>query len=107
MSKAMNAMWPYDPKQYTGQSAINTYYAGNLVTTPPKGSVKVTVNYKAQNMKFWANQEGVPAGTSGAVPLNRYFIIDQWNNEYIMHASSQSTDASVQQAFNDVSVHEV
>ena len=52
-------------------------------------------------MKFWANQEGVPAGTSGAVPLNRYFIIDQWNNEYIMHASSQSTDASVQQAFND------
>jgi len=101
MSRAMNAMWPYDSKQYSGQSAVNTYYAGNLVTTPPKGSVKVTVNYKAQNMKFWANQDGVPAGTSGAVPLNRYFIIDQWNNEYIMHASGQSTDSAVQQAFND------
>jgi hypothetical protein len=101
MSKAMNAMWPYDPNQYSGQSAINAYYAGNLVTTPPQGSVKVTVNYKAQNMRFWANQDGVPAGTHGAVPLNRYFIIDQWNNEYIMHASGKSTDADVQQAFND------
>ncbi|MEY4684767.1 MAG: hypothetical protein RLZ25_1226 [Pseudomonadota bacterium] len=101
MSMAINAMWPYDSKQYSGQSAVNTYYAGNLVTTPPKGSVKITVNYKAQNMRFWANQDGVPAGTRGATPLNRYFVTDQWHNEYIMHASGQSTDSGVQQAFND------
>lgn len=101
MSSAISAMWPYDSKQYSGQSAINAYYAGNLVTTPPQGSVKVTVNYKAQNMRFWANQDGTPAGTRGAAPLNRYFIADQWNNEYIMHASGQSNDTAVQQAFNE------
>ena len=99
MSTAINAMWPYDSNQYTGQSAINAYYAGNLVTTPPPGVVKVTVNMKAQNMKFWANQNGVKSGTKGAIPLNRYFIKDQWGNEYIMHASGKSTDAEVQQAF--------
>lgn len=99
MSTAINAMWPYDPSQYTGQSAINAYYAGNMVTTPPPGVVKVTVNMKAQNMKFWANQNGVKSGSKGAIPLNRYFIKDQWGNEYIMHASGQSTDAEVEQAF--------
>lgn len=101
MSSAISAMWPYDSSQYSGKSAINTYYAGNLVTTPPPGTVKVTVNYKAQNMRFWANKDRVPTGSKGAVPLNRYFIVDQWNNEYIMHASSQSTDADIKKAFND------
>lgn len=99
MSTAINAMWPYNSSQYTGQSAINAYYAGNLVTDPPQGVVKVTVNMKAQNMKFWANQNGAKIGTKGAIPLNRYFVKDQWGNEYIMHASGQSTDIEVQQAF--------
>ena len=99
MSAAINAMWPYDSSQYTGQSAINAYYAGNYVTTPPEGVVKITDNVKAQNMTFWANQDGVKSGSSGATPLNRYFIKDQWGNEYIMHASGKSTDAEVQMAF--------
>ena len=62
---------PMTPIQYTGQSAVNAYYAGNLVTTPPPGVVKVTVN-----MKFRANQNGVKSGTKGAILLNRYFIKD-------------------------------
>lgn len=99
MSTAINAMWPYDPSQYTGQSAIDAYYAGNFVTTPPAGVVKITDNMKAQNMKFWANQNGVKSGTKGATHLNRYFVRDQWGNEYIMHASGKSTDAEVQIAF--------
>lgn len=104
MSSAINAMWPYNPNQYTGQSSINAYYAGNFTSQPPAGSVKVTANYKAQNMRFWANQDGVKTASAGAVPLNRYFIRDQWGNEYIMHASGQSSDAATQQAFNDVAL---
>jgi hypothetical protein len=71
-----------------------------MVTTPPAGVVKVTANFKAQNMEFWANQNGVAPGTPGAVPLTRFFIIDRWGNEYIMHASGQSDPTSVQSAFN-------
>ena len=101
MSTAVSAMWPYDPSQYTGQAAINTYYAGILVTDPPAESVKISVNLKAQNILFWANENGVATGASGAVPLNRYFIKDEWGNEYIMHSSGQSTATAVQQAFTD------
>lgn len=39
--------------------------------TPPPGVVKVTANYKAQYLKFWANQDGVAPGTPGAVALER------------------------------------
>lgn len=99
MSMAINAMWPYDPAQYSGQAALNAYYAGNLVTTPPPGVVKVTANYKAQNMKFWANENGVPPGQAGAVPLDRYFVTDQWGNEYIMHASGQIDQSQVAASF--------
>src|SRR6266567_4674553 len=42
MSLAINALWPYHPAQYSGLPAVNTYYAGNLVVTPPPGVVKVT-----------------------------------------------------------------
>jgi|GEM_PF-2474132 len=41
-------MWPYTAADYSGLSATSTYYAGNLVTTPAAGVVKVTANYKAQ-----------------------------------------------------------
>jgi hypothetical protein len=100
MSTAINAMWPYRRSDYTQLSKVNAYYAGNMVTTPPAGVVKVTANFKAQNMEFWANQNGVAPGTPGAVPLTRFFIIDRWGNEYIMHASGQSDPTSVQSAFN-------
>lgn len=101
MSTAINAMWPYDPDTYDGLPARSTYYAGNLVETPPPGVVKVTANFKAQNIKFWANEDGARPGTAGAVPLRRYFVRDRWGNEYVMHASGQDTPAEVERAFDD------
>jgi Ca2+-binding RTX toxin-like protein len=62
--------------------------------------VKVTANYKAQDMKFWANQDGVAPGTAGAIALDRYIITDQWGNCYIMHASGQADQADVGAAFD-------
>ena len=99
MSTAINAMWPYNPAQYSGLAAENAYYAGNLITTPPPGVVKVTANFKAQNIKFWANENDAPPGSRGAVPLDRYFITDQWGNEYIMHASGVSDQSQVAASF--------
>jgi len=100
MSLAINALWPYDKSAYQGLPSKNAYYAGNLVETPGPGVVKVTANYKAQNIKFWANENGVAPGTPGAVPLQRYFVRDQWGNEYIMHASGQDTPDEVAKAFD-------
>ena len=99
MSMAINAMWPYDASAYQGLPSRNAFYAGNLVETPPPGVVKVTANFKAQNMRFWANENGVAPGTPGAVPLTRYFVTDEWGNEYIMHASGKDTPEEVAQAF--------
>jgi hypothetical protein len=99
MSMAINAMWPYRSGDYAPPSSINTYFAGNFVVTPPPGVVKVTVNYKAQNMKFWANEDGKRSGTPGAVPLDRYFVVDQWGNSYIMHASGELDQSNVAAAF--------
>jgi hypothetical protein len=99
MSEAINALWPYDPSRYTGPSATNQYFAGNLEVTPGPGIVKITANYKAQNMKFWANEGGAAPGSPGAVPLERYFITDQWGNEYVMHASGEFDRAAVAAAF--------
>lgn len=104
MSRAINAMWPYNSADYAGSDIIlnqvNTYYAGNFVSTPPPGVVKVTANYKAQDMKFWANQDGAAPGTEGAVALDRYLINDQWGNQYIMHSSGQINQADVRAAFD-------
>lgn len=97
MSMAINALWPYNASQYSGLSAVNAYYAGNLEITPPPGVVKVTANFKGQDMKFWANEQGQTG--AGAVALERYFVVDQWGNEYIMHASGQTEQSQVKQAF--------
>jgi hypothetical protein len=99
MSVAINAMWPYNPAHYSDLAAHNAYYAGNLVVNPPPGVVKITANYKGQNMKFWANEDGEAPGTPGAVPLDRHFVIDQWGNEYIMHASGGLDQGAVAAAF--------
>ena len=101
MSKAINALWPYVAADYSGPSSVNAYYAGNLVTTPSAGVVKVTANFKAQDMKFWANEGGAAAGSAGAVPLERYFVVDEWGNEYIMHASGKTTPSEVAAAFQE------
>jgi hypothetical protein len=52
-------------------------------------------------MKFWANENGVAPGTPGAVPLDRYFVTDQWGNEYVMHASGKLDQSDVPQAYAD------
>lgn len=104
MSLAINAMWPYSSADYANAAIPltrkNAYYAGNLETTPPPGVVKVTVNYKAQDMKFWANKDGVASGAEGAVALERYIVTDEWGNKYIMHASGQIDQANVPAAFD-------
>ncbi|TVQ83838.1 MAG: hypothetical protein EA400_18480 [Chromatiaceae bacterium] len=99
MSEAINALWPYDPAAYDPPSSINTYFAGNFEVTPPPGVVKVTVNYKGQNMKFWAYAGGAAPGR-GSVALDRYFVTDEWGNEYIMHASGERDAADVRAAFD-------
>lgn len=92
MSTAINAMYPFD--QYAS-SYSNAYYAGNYVTTPYPGTVKVTTNYKAQDMKWWEYESGYTYGNK----IARYFITDPYGNQYIMHASGESTPATVLQAF--------
>jgi hypothetical protein len=98
MSEAINALWPYDPAAYGPPSNTNAYFAGNFEVTPPPGVVKITANYKGQNMKFWAYAGGAAPGR-GSVALDRYFITDEWGNEYIMHASGESDPADVRAAF--------
>ncbi|RUQ93490.1 calcium-binding protein [Legionella septentrionalis] len=101
MSNAINAMWPYDAAQYPDPpSNLGPFEAGNFTATPPAGVVKVTANYKAQEMKFYANENGVPPGTPGAVPILRFYLIDPWGNEYIMHASAQDNPTDVKAAFD-------
>jgi len=101
MSMAINALWPYNAADYSGLAAVNPYYAGNIVVTPDAGVVKVTANFKAQNMKFYANEGGVTSDTPGAVKLDRYLVTDEWGNTYIMHASGQLDQADVPGAFSD------
>lgn len=99
ISNVISAMWPYDSSQYIFPSNLGTFYAGNLTVTPPSGVVKLSSNYKSQLMKYYANEDGVPPGTAGAVPILRYFITDQWGNEYIMQASDYDTPDQVTASF--------
>ncbi|OAB57964.1 hypothetical protein AY600_07880 [Phormidium willei BDU 130791] len=100
MSEAINTMWPYNQADYEGIAAQSSFHAGSFVPTPLPGVVTVTANFKGQNLKFWANEDGVPPGRPDAVSLDRYFVTDVWGNEYIMHASGQSEPSAVAQAFN-------
>jgi len=98
ITTTISAMWPYNPSDY---SVVTTspYNAALQVTTPPAGVIKVTANYKAQYMKYYANQNDVATGQPGAIPLPRYFITDQWGNKYIMQASGQESATGVYNAF--------
>lgn len=91
ISNVINAMWPYDSSDYTGLAATGTFYAGNLVLTPPAGVVKLTANYKSQLMRYYATENGVP--------IARYFITDQWGNKYLMQASDYDTPEQVAASF--------
>lgn len=95
MSMAINAMYPFTPNTAPYESYSSAYAAGNAVTTPYPGTVKVTVNYKAQDMKWWAYESGATSGKK----IARYFITDAFGNQYIMHASGESTPETVLMAF--------
>ncbi|MEB3311134.1 MAG: DUF4114 domain-containing protein [Snowella sp.] len=101
MSTAINAMWPYNSADYSGIASQSAYYAGNIVVTPSAGVVKVTANYKGQNMKFWANEDGLASDNPNAIKLDRYFVIDEWGNEYIMHASGELDQSQVAKVFEE------
>jgi hypothetical protein len=100
MSEAINTMWPYNQADYEGIAAQSSFHAGSFVPTPLPGVVTVTANFKGQNMKFWANENGVAPSSPDAVPLDRYFVTDPWGNEYIMHASGELEQSQVARAFD-------
>jgi hypothetical protein len=102
ITEAISAMWPYNQESFNAATDTNTtdpFNAAIEVTTPPPGVVKVTANYKPQYMKYYANQNDVPSGQPGAIPLPRYFITDEWGNVYLMQASGQESAAGVYNAF--------
>jgi len=96
MSTAITAIWPFNEADYSGVSPAITdaYTAGAYVVTPPEGVVKVTANYKGQNIKFYAIDPDTGLG------IERYFITDEWGNEYVMHASGQDNVDDVRSAFD-------
>ena len=96
MSFAQNAMWPYFSEQYSGISENGPFYAGYFTTTPPEGALKITNNFKAQDMKFWANENNDPYATA----IQRFRIYDPNGNGYIMHASGVEGAGQVEQQFD-------
>lgn len=102
MTTTLSAMWPYNQESFnaaTGENTTDPFNAAIVVTTPPPGVIKYTANYKAQYMKYYANESDIPTGQPGAVPIPRYFITDQWGNKYIMQASGQESAVGVYNAF--------
>jgi hypothetical protein len=77
-------MWPTT-------EGTNPYQQAATTTTPPAGTVKYTSNEKNQEMIFWAREGNDPAGA----PILRYYITDQWGNDYILGASGAATDADI------------
>lgn len=96
LSTTVNAMNPFSLTDYAGHTppVLNAYAAGNWVTDPVPGALKLTVNYKAQNMLFYADDP-----TTGE-PIERFFVRDPYDNVYIMHASAATDPAGVESAFN-------
>jgi MYXO-CTERM domain-containing protein len=84
IAQTQSAMWPYT-------SGTNPYQQAATTTTPPAGTVKYTSNEKNQEMVFWAREGNDPAGA----PILRYYITDQWGNDYILGASGAATDADI------------
>jgi hypothetical protein len=106
MSLAINPMWPYSSADYADSdiplTRINAYYAGNFVTTPPPGVGKVAAYFKAKDMKFCANQDGVARSSESAQALDRYIVADRWGNQYVMHVSGQADDRLSGDSDNDL-----
>lgn len=98
MSTTHNAMTPFNVSDYAGNvpPVLNAFAAGNWVTVPASGSVKLTVNYKAQNMLFYARQNNNPTQAQ----ITRYFVKDSYDNIYIMHAAASSDPSEILASFN-------
>ena len=103
MSSAINAMWPYDDrKQYSAPANLGTYWAGNFALTPLGTDIKLTANYKAQNMEFWVTEDNEPDGEK----ILRFYLIDQFGNKYIAHATSADSPEALEEAFDAVTLPE-
>jgi len=89
IAQTQSAMWPY-------ADGTNPYQEAALNPTPTAGIVKFSSNEKNQEMVFWAREGNDPAGA----PILRYFITDQWGNQYILGASGAATDADIPASFN-------
>lgn len=89
IAQTQSAMWPYT-------SDTNPYQQAATTTTPPAGTVKYSSNEKNQEMVFWAHENNDPAGA----PILRYYITDQWGNDYILGASGAATDADIPATFD-------
>jgi hypothetical protein len=98
MSTTHNAMTPFQASDYTGSTppVLNAFSAGNWILTPVAGVVKLTINYKAQNMQFYARQNNDPTQAQ----ITRYFVKDAYDNLYLMHASGSSDPAQALANFN-------
>lgn len=98
MSATHNAITPFEISDYSGNNppVLNAFAAGNWVALPLSGTVKLTVNYKAQNMLFYARQGNNPMQSK----ITRYFVKDAYDNIYIMHAAASSDPAVILENFN-------
>lgn len=98
MSTTHNAMTPFQASDYAGSTppVLNAFAAGNWILVPVAGAVKLTINYKAQNMLFHAREDNDPAKPQ----IARYFVKDAYDNIYIMHAAGSSDPAQILASFN-------
>ncbi len=93
IARIQSSMWPYNTDLFPEHA--NGYEAAAFETTPPPGVIKFSSNEKNQEMIFWA-QEG--NSDQGAL-IPRFFIIDEWGNEYIMGAAGVDDDADIPASF--------
>ncbi|HWL53142.1 MAG TPA: PEP-CTERM sorting domain-containing protein [Chthoniobacteraceae bacterium] len=89
IARIQSAMWPYNTDLFPEYG--NAYEAAAFETTPLEGTIKFSSNEKNQRMTFWAHENNDPQ----AAKIQRYFVIDEWGNEYILGASGAKTDAEI------------
>ncbi len=93
IAQIQSAMWPYNTELFP--ETVNAYQAAFATITPPPGVIKFSSNEKNQEMIFWAREGNQPEGA----PILRFFITDEWGNQYIMGASGAETDGEIPASF--------
>lgn len=89
IAQTQSAMWPSAP-------GSNPYQQATLNVTPPAGTVKYSSNEKNQIMTFYATQGDDLAGA----PIQRFFITDEWGNQYIMGTTAVADDEDIPASFD-------